>query len=90
MNLVKLVQKSEINDRNQKENFKILSNLEEGIVMLNQNKIKFTNKVFVDLLKNINAIDKQAQTVSDDVLDLKLFTVLHDDDVSKSEEILKS
>ena len=53
----------------------MFENLEEGILVASPDTVHFSNHIFNDIIKGMNAIENIKDHVKDSVLDIKLFKV---------------
>ena len=51
----------------------IISMLEVGVILFQNDKILLENKKYMDILKNINVIPQDTTELEDEMLDLKIF-----------------
>ena len=67
---LKRIEETQQNDQDYKQMFE---NLEEGIILYTKGKIYYANKIFNKIIKGLDIIKRKSSTVSDDVMNLKIF-----------------
>lgn len=60
----------------------LLQNLEEGIILVSNNSVNFSNKIFLDILKATKMVDDKSSTIPEDVMDLKIFKLFRAGDMT--------
>ena len=70
--LIAIIKKNELEQKMTREQNEIFENLEEGILLLKDNTINFSNQIFKNIFKDINVIGDHDE-VTDAILDMKVF-----------------
>ena len=67
----------------------LLQNLEEGIILVSNNTVNFSNNIFLDILKATKMVDDKSSTIPTNAMDLKIFKLFRGNDstdISLSQE----
>lgn len=66
----------------------IFQNLEEGIIVIKDRTVDFTNKIFIDILYKIQRIQKRTINNNENIMDFKIFRLRNEEDQStKNKEV---
>lgn len=86
MEFIKLINKQELENQQRitQELNEVFENLEEGILILKDKQISYSNQIFKDVLDNVQ-IEMKGDQTDQDILDLKILKVYVNKETSNSD-----
>ena len=90
--MVQIINSKRLRKEMSSEMYEIFSNLNEGIIVVQNKSINYTNLVFESILKSLSIMSPLQTNITDHVLDLKVFQLYknHDEDRNSTNSSGKS